>query len=45
MKSTDENKDGEGEKAVLKEPTKLDIPTKVRILIFGGGSVNKLIYY
>merc|ERR1711990_645937 len=29
MKSTDENKDGEGEKAVLKEPTKLDIPTKI----------------
>lgn len=29
MKTSDENKDGEGEKAVLKEPTKLDIPTKI----------------
>ena len=34
MKSTDENKDGEGEKAVLKEPTKLDIPTKVCLVVF-----------
>ena len=32
MRSGNDDKEGEGEKAVLQEPTKLDLPTKVKQL-------------
>ena len=34
MRSGNDDKEGEGEKAVLQEPTKLDLPTKVKLCTF-----------
>ena len=34
MRSGNDDKEGEGEKAVLQEPTKLDLPTKVKVCNF-----------
>ena len=36
MRTGSDDKDGEGEKAVLHNPTKLDLPTKVSILALSG---------
>lgn len=39
MRSGNDAKEGEGEKAVLHEPTKLDLPTKVSANLFLGQSI------